>query len=128
MTVTQFAQLALLLFLGGVLVLRWWRKRMVKEYTAREVGELLARDAAPVLLDVRTAGEYRSGSIDGAIHIPLAELGARTAELERFRGREIVCYCASGGRSLVAAAMLVKQGHAASNMRGGIGAWGGGRR
>ena len=44
-----------------------------------------------VVLDVRPEPEYAGGHLPGAIHIPLAELPDRLAELPR--DREIVAYC-----------------------------------
>lgn len=63
-----------------------------------------------VLLDVRTPKEYSEGFIPGAINIPHDELGARIAELEGARGKEIVVYCRSGRRSDIALDLLQKAG------------------
>ena len=63
-----------------------------------------------LLLDVRTAGEFAEGHVEGALNIPLQELAARLLEIEK--GREVVVYCRSGGRSAVAAQMLRGRGHA----------------
>ena len=102
---------------------RAWRRRMIKNYTAGELEERL-RDGSPVvLLDVRTVGEHRSGNIKNSLHIPLHELRRRLKELEQHRRQEIVCYCQSGSRSLSAAALLVREGFAAANLRGGMSEW-----
>jgi rhodanese-related sulfurtransferase/DNA-binding transcriptional ArsR family regulator len=55
--------------------------------------ELLARLERDevVVLDVRPEAEYAGGHLPGAIHIPLAELPERLAELPQ--DREIVAYC-----------------------------------
>ena len=53
-----------------------------------------ARAAAPVLLDVRNAGERETGYIPGSLHIPLAELRRRLGDVPA--GRPVVAYCASG--------------------------------
>jgi rhodanese-related sulfurtransferase len=79
--------------------------------------------AGAVLLDVRTAAERSHDSIPGSIHIPLPELSSRAGELERYRGSRIVCYCASGNRSLTAAARLGKLGFTAASLSGGITMW-----
>ena len=44
-----------------------------------------------VLVDVRPAGEFHAGHIDGALSIPLDELDERLAELPP--NTEIVAYC-----------------------------------
>lgn len=60
------------------------------------------------LLDVRTDREFSSGHLDGALHIPLAQLRSRVGEVPR--DRPVVVYCLSGGRSASAAGMLRDSG------------------
>ena len=56
------------------------------------------------------------------MHIPLPELEARWTELEG--ADEIVCYCASGMRSVSAAKLLRQKGLInATSLEGGVGAW-----
>lgn len=75
-----------------------------------------------LLLDVRSAGEWRSGRIAGAVHIPLPEIGARWTELPA--DRPVVVYCASGMRSRSAAGTLLQKGLGdVRNLAGGISAW-----
>jgi len=62
-----------------------------------------------LLLDVRTPAEHAQGHIEGSLNIPVQELGARMAELPR--GRSVVVYCRSGGRSAAATSMLQTAGH-----------------
>ena len=76
-----------------------------------------------ILLDVRTAGERSSLSIPSSIHIPLQELSSRIKELEKYREKEIICYCASGSRSVNAGIKLKKAGFKAGNLTGGISSW-----
>jgi len=116
--------IALALFTVALLLVarRFQLMRNVRHYSANEVAEIL-KTQKPLLLDVRTAGEVRSGGIAGAINLPLHELKTRCAELEQYRGREIIVYCASGQRSVVAVDFLQKNGFQAVNMRGGWAAW-----
>jgi rhodanese-related sulfurtransferase len=72
-------------------------------------------------LDVREPDEWDAGHIDGALHIPLAELPARVAELPDDEG--LVVVCRTGGRSGRATAWLVQNGYEAVNLDGGMGAW-----
>jgi rhodanese-related sulfurtransferase/DNA-binding MarR family transcriptional regulator len=60
---------------------------------AVDSGELLRRleSGDAVVLDVRPDAEYAGGHLPGALHIPLAELADRLAELPA--DREIVAYC-----------------------------------
>lgn len=118
----------ILLYGAGALVLflfvrRTLRMRALAQYSPAEIEDRLALRGGIVLLDVRTDAERQSGSIRGSIHIPLASLRSRMKELEKFREREIVCYCASGSRSASAALLLQKNGFRAGNLRGGMGEW-----
>jgi rhodanese-related sulfurtransferase len=97
--------------------------RSITHYTPSEVAAKMKTAPSPLLLDVRTRAERSSQHITGSLHIPLHELGARIGELDRFKGKEIICYCRSGNRSIVAAARLRRHGFAVANMKGGIVEW-----
>ncbi len=89
--------------------------------TAREAAAALA-DSQVQLVDIRNAGELAAGMIDGAVHIPLAELPRRTDELAA--DRPVILYCAGGWRSSVAASALRARGFAdVSDILGGYSAW-----
>ena len=62
-----------------------------------------------VIVDVRTAGEFRGGHIKGAINIPLDEVKSRTAELKK-KNKPVITCCRSGNRSGVAKSLLVSAG------------------
>ncbi len=90
--------------------------------TPHQLSEVMASDDAPVLVDVRNAGEREAGHIAGSLHIPLAELRRRVAELPS--GRPVVVYCAGGWRSSVGASLLRQQGlDDVSDLLGGFAAW-----
>ncbi len=89
------------------------------------LAELMARDAAKAqVVDVREAGEYVDalGHIAGARPIPLAELEARRAELDR--ERPVVTVCRSGTRSAQACVLLARAGFPqVANLAGGMLRW-----
>jgi hydroxyacylglutathione hydrolase len=60
-----------------------------------------------VVLDVRLDNEWRSGHLDGAVHIPLPALPGRLAEVP---GGAVWVHCASGYRASVAASLLARAG------------------
>jgi hydroxyacylglutathione hydrolase len=73
------------------------------------------------LVDIRNPGEVANGMLDGARHIPLAELNRRIGELDP--AIPTVVYCAGGYRSSVAASLLRSEGFAdVSDLLGGYGA------
>ncbi len=75
-------------------------------------------DQRPFLLDVRTAQEFSTGSIPGAVNISVDELRARLEELPR--DREIAAYCQVGQRGYLATRILLQSGFAVSNIGGGF--------
>ena len=64
----------------------------------------------PLVLDVRTPAEFADGHIPGAVLIPHDQLERQLAALEPARDREIVLYCRSGRRSLLAENVLREHG------------------
>jgi rhodanese-related sulfurtransferase len=68
-----------------------------------------------VLVDVREAGEWRSGHLKDAKHLPLSKLKAGLArtELEKAcpKGKVVYCHCAAGLRSCAAADKLKALGY-----------------
>jgi rhodanese-related sulfurtransferase len=79
-----------------------------------------------VVLDVREPHEWAAGHIEGALHIPLAELPERVGELDPQARTLVVCHV--GGRSARATAWLHQQGHDVANLSGGMDAWEDARR
>jgi rhodanese-related sulfurtransferase len=77
--------------------------------------------ADAVLLDVREPDEWQAGHIEGATHIPLAQLPLRVAEIPE--GGQLFVICRSGGRSARAVTWLGTHGFDAINVDGGMGAW-----
>ena len=84
------------------------------------------RGGEALLVDVREPGEWTAGVAHSAKLLPLSDLtGART-QWKQFladaAGREVLLYCASGGRSGMAARILVSEGVRAANT-GGLADW-----
>lgn len=66
------------------------------------------------VVDVRTADEFRSGSVPGAVNIPLAELQARVPIEFPDTNQPLLLHCASGARS--AAGRKIVQGLGYTNV------------
>jgi rhodanese-related sulfurtransferase len=79
-----------------------------------------------VVLDVREDDEWEAGHIEGALHIPMMQLGNRFADVPA-TGQTLVV-CRVGSRSAQATAYLVQQGVDAVNLHGGLVAWVAARR
>lgn len=90
----------------------------IPEIGVDELAEKLAAGAK--VIDVRHDHEYEECHIPDAQLIPLPELPDRLAELPP---GEVFVICRSGGRSRRAAEFLLAQGHAATNVAGGMLEW-----
>lgn len=86
------------------------------------VDQLAAADNAFVI-DVRTAGEYASGHVPGAVNLPVDQVADGFSALDIPEGAEVYAICQAGGRSARAASILAAQGVAVHNVTGGTGAW-----
>jgi len=123
MTVSQIIIWVIIVIIAGYLVRRYFRLRSINQYTPAEAAAKMKNSLNTVFLDVRSKQERSSGLIKGSIHLPLHEMRYKISELDKYKGKEIICYCRSGSRSLAAATILKKHGFNVSNLRGGIGSW-----
>ena len=86
--------------------------------------ELLQKDSNIVLLDVRSAGEYRTNShLEGARLIPIQDLENRLSELDSLKEKTIITYCSHGIRSARAARLLQSKGFTVYSLIGGTTRW-----
>lgn len=84
----------------------------------------LVNNEAGVFLDIREAQEFARGHITAAVNIPLASLGNRIDELEKFREKPIVVVCKMGQSAGSATKTLRLQGFTrAQKLAGGMMEW-----
>lgn len=77
-----------------------------------------------VVLDVRTADEFKDGHLEGALNIDQAQSDfIQKAKKMLPSDKTIAVYCRSGRRSASAAGKLAVEGYQAVNLKGGILAW-----
>jgi rhodanese-related sulfurtransferase len=81
----------------------------------------LRQSAGIQLIDVRQPHEHEAGRIAGDRLIELAELAARSAEIDR--GVPVVFYCRTGSRSAMATEAFRGAGFDAHNLEGGLIQW-----
>ncbi len=95
----------------------------MNEISAPDAAKLLAdQPDQTVLLDVRELIELETAAVAGALHLPMGEIPARLAEIDKTK--TIICMCRSGGRSAQVADFLARQGYdKVFNLTGGIHAW-----
>lgn len=96
--------------------------RRASRLTASEFDRQRHDIAGLQLVDIRNPGEVESGTIEGAVTIPVGQLPDRLEELDPTA--PTVVYCAGGYRSSVAASVLRQADFTdVSDLLGGYGAW-----
>lgn len=70
-----------------------------------------------LLIDVRLEAEVHSGTIEGALHIPLEELRDRLEELPK--SKKLIVFCKEGLRAYQASLLLNQLQYDVSNLSGG---------
>ncbi|MBB4200776.1 hypothetical protein CCR94_02080 [Rhodoblastus sphagnicola] len=90
----------------------------------------LVGDASVLFVDVREASEVAAGAIPGAFSAPrgflefFADPECPMHKPELARASRLIVYCASGGRSTLAAKTLADMGYGdVLNLAGGVAAW-----
>lgn len=58
-----------------------------------------AWDEDALIIDVRSAGEFASGHVDGALNLPLDRFAQDHTNAAPDKSRQIIVYCHSGARS-----------------------------
>jgi rhodanese-related sulfurtransferase len=95
----------------------------IQHWTPAQLAQVIESPAAAqhVLVDVREPQEWAMGRIPGSLHIPLAQIPARFAEIPA--DRLAVFLCAGGVRSMAACRFAAQSGRDAVNLEGGLYAW-----
>ena len=100
-----------------------YRQGHYREVTSEEALNMI-RTSEPLILDVRTPPEYQQGHLENSVLIPVQELQSRIKELDAYKNRDILIYCATGNRSTVASKILIDSGfERITNLRHGIYEW-----
>jgi phage shock protein E len=114
--------------------MRWWMVVLLGLLVVVVLGGLFGRsgdvDSArarelvgkgATLVDVRSAEEYAGGHVEGAINVPVAELGGKMGQIPK--DRAVVVYCQSGMRSARAAGALKEAGYTEVYDLGAMSRW-----
>jgi rhodanese-related sulfurtransferase len=96
----------------------------MKNITVEELKQKLDSGAKVNLVDVREPQEYEEVNIGGRL-VPLGKVQTmQVEELEDLKGEEVIVYCRSGRRSMLACQVLEQLGFKDTyNLEGGILAW-----
>jgi glyoxylase-like metal-dependent hydrolase (beta-lactamase superfamily II)/rhodanese-related sulfurtransferase len=94
----------------------------IERVSAGSLAEQLRSPEPPLVVDVRSENEWDDGHIEGAVNVPLSQLGERFGELPG--ERPLVVHCASDYRATIAASLLRREGLSeVAALVGGIAAW-----
>jgi hydroxyacylglutathione hydrolase len=82
----------------------------LERFPGLSVAEVQSRSKSnnTVMLDVRSAGEWKTGHLPGSLNVPVAELDGRLGELPR--DRLLIVHCQTGARAGIAASILRARG------------------
>ena len=93
----------------------------MKEITVSELAAQTAGELRPQYIDVRSASEFASGHVPGAVNIPMEQIEARVADLAP--DRPIVLICQMGSRARMVGEFLRPCRNELAVLQGGTSAW-----
>lgn len=77
-----------------------------------------------LIIDIRSAADFKNGHIKGAKNIPLNEFASGINDYSEFKDKAVLIYCNSGNTATRAIKLLKKANFAQiNNLEGGIAAW-----
>ena len=102
----------------------WWLPfGSVPEITPADLKDSLGK-GGPLIVDVRTPGEFAGGHIQGASRMSIGQLKRALAAGAIEPGREVIAVCLSATRSIPAVRLLRQNGVPnARQLAGGMRAW-----
>lgn len=85
---------------------------------------LMNNNSETLVLDLRTAADYKKGHIKGSKSAPLSELAGSVSSFSAYKDKPVLVYCNSGNTATRALNILKKAGfEKLNNLEGGIAAW-----
>ncbi len=104
--------------------LGWWFGFGVSPMSPWRLKQMVNQGRAPVIIDVRTPGEFESFHIPGAVNVPYPATLAELASVSPDPDRPILVVCMSGHRSPPVVRQMMKGGYAdVYNLTWGMLAW-----
>ena len=112
-----------LVILLGLMIGSWISHRPLKTKEVKDGEKVIYRSLAPlegwekihgeekiILLDVRTADEYKNGHMVNSLNIPIDKLPHKAVKKFKDPAKTILVYCQSGARSKKATKLLYENG------------------
>lgn len=104
-------------------ILRFLYPKLSGQLSYKGLKELIESESPPVILDVRTSSEFKSGHIAGARNVPHDKLPKGLGKKMAGKESPIVVYCQSGSRSGAASRALKAAGYSNVQNFGAISRW-----
>lgn len=76
----------------------------------------------PLIIDVRSPGEFATGHVRGSVNVPLDRLADDIAKAVPDKSAPVILCCASGGRSGMACSFMQQMGYQKVSNGGSAGA------
>lgn len=100
------------------------QSKEINKITTSTLQTVLKNDSKIQLVDVRTPAEWQKGIIEKAIKIDVTSSSFEKEALKLLdKTKPVYLYCRSGGRSMIAAEILLKKGFEVYNIEGGYMQW-----
>ena len=99
-------------------------KKTIKEISVADAKAYMDSGKAVIIVDCRTAKEFKKGHLPKAVNIPRGLLEFKVAKKIPNKASYIICYCKSGDRSCLSTCTLGQMGYTnVKSMDGGWKAW-----
>lgn len=98
-----------LLVLFALIVVAVLAIKQLGSLSPTKAQELIRQGA--IVVDVRSAEEFRSGSVPGAVNVPLNEIQDRIGSIVHDKNAPVLLHCLSGSRSAMARSILRRNGY-----------------
>jgi len=101
-----------------------FRQRALSAASVSPTEAVRLMNSGALLVDVRSANQFKDGHINGARNVPGDQIASGAAALEKLKDKTLIMCCESGTSSGAAARKLVQLGFKqVYNLRGGLAAW-----
>ncbi|MCP4789386.1 MAG: rhodanese-like domain-containing protein [Gammaproteobacteria bacterium] len=113
-----------LALLATLAMLIWTERRKAAPSVTPQQATVMGNSDDALMLDIRSAADYKSGRVLNSTNIPFAELSKRLDDLKKYRDKPVVLICKTGQTAGSAANMLRKDGYSkVYRMTGGMVEW-----
>ena len=113
-----------LALLATVAMLIFTERRKAAPSVTPQQATVIGNNDETLMLDIRSAADFKTGRVLNSKNIPFAELSKRKDDLQKHRDTPVVLICKTGQTAASAANMLRKDGYTkVYRMTGGMVEW-----